>query len=57
MNLYGWSKNLFDMALAERAARGEKLPPQHTGSKFFNVFGPNEYRKGPDDDRTDAALC
>ncbi len=46
MNLYGWSKNLFDMALAERAARGEKLPPQWAGLKFFNVFGPNEYHKG-----------
>ena len=28
MNLYGWSKHLFDMVVAERAARGEKLPPQ-----------------------------
>lgn len=46
MNLYGWSKHLFDMAVAERAARGEKLPPQCAGLKFFNVFGPNEYHKG-----------
>jgi ADP-L-glycero-D-manno-heptose 6-epimerase len=46
MNLYGWSKHLFDMALAERAARGDKLPPQWAGLKFFNVFGPNEYHKG-----------
>ncbi len=46
MNLYGWSKNLFDMAVAERAARAEKLPPQWAGLKFFNVFGPNEYHKG-----------
>jgi ADP-L-glycero-D-manno-heptose 6-epimerase len=46
MNLYGWSKNLFDLALAERAARGDKLPPQWAGLKFFNVFGPNEYHKG-----------
>src|SRR6202140_2255712 len=46
MNLYGWSKNLFDMALAERAARGDKLPPQWAGLKFFNVVGPNEYHKG-----------
>jgi ADP-L-glycero-D-manno-heptose 6-epimerase len=47
MNLYGWSKHLFDMAVAERAAKGEKLPPQWAGLKFFNVFGPNEYHKGP----------
>jgi ADP-L-glycero-D-manno-heptose 6-epimerase len=46
MNLYGWSKHLFDMAVAERAARNEKLPPQWVGLKFFNVFGPNEYHKG-----------
>jgi ADP-L-glycero-D-manno-heptose 6-epimerase len=46
MNLYGWSKHLFDMAVAERIARGEKLPPQWAGLKFFNVFGPNEYHKG-----------
>uniref|UniRef100_Q07RN2 ADP-L-glycero-D-manno-heptose-6-epimerase n=1 Tax=Rhodopseudomonas palustris (strain BisA53) TaxID=316055 RepID=Q07RN2_RHOP5 len=46
MNLYGWSKHLFDLVVAERAARGEKLPPQWAGLKFFNVFGPNEYHKG-----------
>lgn len=46
MNLYGWSKHLFDMAVAERAALGQKLPPQWAGLKFFNVFGPNEYHKG-----------
>ena len=46
MNLYGWSKHLFDLAVAERAARGEKLPPHWAGLKFFNVFGPNEYHKG-----------
>ena len=46
MNLYGWSKHLFDMAVIARAARGEALPPQWAGLKFFNVFGPNEYHKG-----------
>ncbi len=46
MNLYGWSKHLFDLMVAERAARGERLPPQWAGLKFFNVFGPNEYHKG-----------
>ncbi len=46
MNLYGWSKHLFDMAVAERAASGARLPPQWAGLKFFNVFGPNEYHKG-----------
>jgi ADP-L-glycero-D-manno-heptose 6-epimerase len=47
MNLYGWSKHLFDLALAERLAKRENLPPQWAGLKFFNVFGPNEYHKGP----------
>ncbi len=46
MNLYGWSKHLFDLAVAERIARGDRLPPQWAGLKFFNVFGPNEYHKG-----------
>ncbi len=46
MNLYGWSKHLFDMAVAQRVAKSEKLPPQWAGLKFFNVFGPNEYHKG-----------
>ena len=46
MNLYGWSKHLFDLALMERIAKGEKMPPQWAGLKFFNVFGPNEYHKG-----------
>jgi ADP-L-glycero-D-manno-heptose 6-epimerase len=46
MNLYGWSKHLFDMAVMSRAGRGDRLPPQWAGLKFFNVFGPNEYHKG-----------
>jgi len=45
LNLYGWSKHLFDLVVAERYSRGEKLPPQWAGLKFFNVFGPNEYHK------------
>jgi len=46
LNLYGWSKHLFDLAVIERSARRAKLPPQWAGLKFFNVFGPNEYHKG-----------
>jgi ADP-L-glycero-D-manno-heptose 6-epimerase len=46
MNLYGWSKHMFDIAVAERAARKAKMPPQWVGLKFFNVFGANEYHKG-----------
>jgi ADP-L-glycero-D-manno-heptose 6-epimerase len=46
MNLYGWSKHLFDLLVAERLAKGSRMPPQWAGLKFFNVFGPNEYHKG-----------
>jgi ADP-L-glycero-D-manno-heptose 6-epimerase len=46
MNLYGWSKHLFDLAVLDRAARQQPLPPQWVGLKFFNVYGPNEYHKG-----------
>lgn len=46
LNLYGWSKQLFDLAVAARVRRKEKMPPQWAGLKFFNVFGPNEYHKG-----------
>ena len=46
MNLYGWSKQLFDLAVAGRVAYGASLPPQWAGLKFFNVFGPTEYHKG-----------
>ena len=46
MNLYGWSKHLFDLAVVDRAAKKQPLPPQWVGLKFFNVYGPNEYHKG-----------
>jgi ADP-L-glycero-D-manno-heptose 6-epimerase len=46
MNLYGWSKQLFDLLVAERVRQRARMPPQWAGLKFFNVFGPNEYHKG-----------
>jgi ADP-L-glycero-D-manno-heptose 6-epimerase len=46
MNLYGWSKHLFDLALVDRHVKKQKLPPRWVGLKFFNVYGPNEYHKG-----------
>jgi ADP-L-glycero-D-manno-heptose 6-epimerase len=46
LNLYGASKHMFDVAVAERAAGKQALPPQWVGLKFFNVFGPNEDHKG-----------
>jgi ADP-L-glycero-D-manno-heptose 6-epimerase len=46
MNLYGWSKHLFDLLLVDRSVKRQILPPQWVGLKFFNAFGPNEYHKG-----------
>jgi ADP-L-glycero-D-manno-heptose 6-epimerase len=46
MNLYGWSKHLFDLAVVDRYIKKEKMPPRWAGLKFFNVYGPNEYHKG-----------
>ncbi len=43
LNLYGESKVLFD----RWALKQTKTPPHWYGLKFFNVFGPNEYHKGP----------
>jgi ADP-L-glycero-D-manno-heptose 6-epimerase len=42
LNRYGYSKHLFDLQ-ARRSGLAEKI----VGVKFFNVFGPNEYHKGP----------
>jgi len=47
MNVYGWTKHLFDRWVMRRVAEGAPCPPQWVGLKFFNVYGPNEYHKGP----------
>jgi ADP-L-glycero-D-manno-heptose 6-epimerase len=46
LNVYGWSKHLFDRRVARMREEGATLPPQWVGLKFFNVYGPNEYHKG-----------
>ncbi|MBO1325214.1 ADP-glyceromanno-heptose 6-epimerase [Acetobacter sp. TBRC 12305] len=46
LNLYGWSKHVFDRYAVNTAQAGAPCPPQWAGLKFFNVFGPNEYHKG-----------
>ena len=43
LNGYGYSKQLFDQWVKNQAV---KIPRQHVGLKFFNVYGPNEYFKG-----------
>ncbi len=45
LNLYGWSKHVFDLRVADMLRRGAPAPPQWAGLKFFNVYGPNEYHK------------
>ncbi len=42
LNMYGYSKQMFDLWL-----RRQGLLDQVVGLKYFNVFGPNEYHKGP----------
>jgi ADP-L-glycero-D-manno-heptose 6-epimerase len=46
LNLYGWSKHVFDLRVMDMLRRGARRPPQWAGLKFFNVYGPNEYHKG-----------
>lgn len=47
LNPYGWSKHLFDRRAVALADSPDTRPPQWAGLKFFNVYGPNEYHKGP----------
>jgi ADP-L-glycero-D-manno-heptose 6-epimerase len=47
LNAYGWSKHVVDRRIARLVERAQPLPPQWVGLKFFNVYGPNEYHKGP----------
>lgn len=47
LNLYGWTKHAFDLRVANAVATRSEQPPQWVGLKFFNVYGPNEYHKGP----------
>jgi ADP-L-glycero-D-manno-heptose 6-epimerase len=42
LNGYGFSKHIFDLWILK-----QKFTSQVVGLKFFNVFGPNEYHKGP----------
>ena len=46
LNLYGWSKHVFDLQVTKLLNGPAAVPPQWVGLKFFNVYGPNEYHKG-----------
>jgi ADP-L-glycero-D-manno-heptose 6-epimerase len=41
LNMYGYSKHLFDLWLVRKGLLGQAV-----SLKFFNVYGPNEYHKG-----------
>jgi ADP-L-glycero-D-manno-heptose 6-epimerase len=41
MNMYGYSKQLFDQWVLRHGLLGKTV-----GLKYFNIFGPNEYHKG-----------
>ncbi len=41
LNMYGYSKHLFDLWLKQNGHLNKVV-----GLKYFNVFGPNEYHKG-----------
>lgn len=42
LNPYGYSKQLFDLYLKQKSFK-----PHFAGIKYFNIFGPNEFHKGP----------
>lgn len=45
LNLYGWSKQWFDLWALKQIKDGQPSPPQWAGLKFFNVYGPRELHK------------
>jgi ADP-L-glycero-D-manno-heptose 6-epimerase len=45
LNVYGYSKFLFDQILRQRIAE-KKLTSQVVGFRYFNVYGPRESHKG-----------
>jgi ADP-L-glycero-D-manno-heptose 6-epimerase len=46
LNLYGKSKQDFDLWVTAQGRPGSTVPLQTVGLKFFNVFGPGEGHKG-----------
>jgi ADP-L-glycero-D-manno-heptose 6-epimerase len=48
LNVYGYSKLLFDRYVQRRLAEGGAAgAPQVVGLRYFNVYGPREAHKGP----------
>lgn len=47
LNIYGWSKLVFDRWVEAELRAGRPAPPQWAGLRFFNVYGSHEEHKGP----------
>lgn len=47
LNIYGWSKLVFDRWVEAELRAGRAAPPQWAGLRFFNVYGTHEEHKGP----------
>lgn len=47
LNIYGWSKLVFDRWVEAELRAGRASPPQWAGLRFFNVYGSHEEHKGP----------
>ena len=56
MNLYGWSKHLFDMAVAERAAQRRAAAAAMGRPEILQRVRPQRISQGHDDERAGAAL-
>ena len=46
LNVYGYSKFLFDQVVRRRLADATDRPSQVAGFRYFNVYGPRESHKG-----------
>ena len=46
LNIYGYSKFLFDQTVRARLAERSTQGPQIVGLRYFNVYGPRESHKG-----------
>lgn len=46
LNVYGWSKLVFDQAVRRVLAAPARGMPQVAGLRYFNVYGPREQHKG-----------
>ena len=51
MNLYGWSKHLFDLAVAERYVKKEQSAAALGGTEVLQRLWPERISQGPHDER------